>query len=135
MIEPHSAAALLTRLFLGILFLFQGYDKVFTIKIAGVIEEFRYELNKKHIPLAAVRTGAWITSLIELAGGALLILGIAKYTVLYFLAADIIMVSIAFSIIRPMWDLQFVFPRLLLLILLLILPAEWDVLSVDYFLK
>ena len=42
--------------------------------------------------------------------------------------------SLAFSIMRPMWDLQHVFPRLALLVAVLILPEAWDLISIDNFL-
>jgi putative oxidoreductase len=135
MIEPQSIAMLLARVFLGILFVFQGYDKLFNVGIRNVTEGFHSGMAGKNIPSAAVKAGAWFTSLAEFTGGGLLILGLLKYIALYILAADIILVSVAFSIIRPMWDLQFVFPRLVLLIFLLLAPAAWDLISMDYLLK
>lgn len=133
MTDPQSIAILIARIFLGILFLFQGYDKLFKVGMRNVIQDFSGEMNKKNIPMFFLTTGAWFTSLIEFICGGLLILGLAKYTALYFLCADIILVSIAFSIIRPMWDLQYVFPRVVLLIFLLVVPKEWDVFVLDNF--
>src|SRR5688572_22560537 len=116
MTDPQSAAILFTRIFLGLLFIFQGYDKLFKVGIRNVTQNFSVEMERKYVPAFLVKSGAWFTSLVEFIGGGLLILGLAKYITLYFLCLDIIMVSIAFSIIRPMWDLQFIFPRVVLLI-------------------
>jgi hypothetical protein len=58
-----------------------------------------------------------------------------KTYTLYLLSIDLILVTGTFSIITPMWDMQLVFPRLILLAILLYLPAEWDMLSLDYLLS
>ena len=133
MTDPQSAAILFARVFLGLLFLFQGYDKLFNVGMRNVIEGFSTEMQRRHVPAFLIRSGAWFTSLVEFICGGLLILGLAKYIALYFLCFDIILVSIAFSFIRPMWDMQFVFPRVALLIFLLVAPSEWDYFTLDFF--
>lgn len=129
----ETAAALITRVFLGILFFSQGYDKVFKVKIKGVVETFEYPVISKHFPKSLLTLIAYFTSYVELIGGFLLIIGFLKYYALYFLGFDLILVAVAFGMIKPMWDMQFVFPRLLLLLILLVMPSQWDVISVDYF--
>ena len=126
------AGALFARLFLGLLFFFQGYDAVFKLKVAGVISEIKEPLSKLGVPTLFITTGAYFTSYIELIGGFLLIIGFAKYYAMYLLGIDLIIASIAFGIVKPMWDMQYVFPRLILLLFLLLIPSEWDVVSVDY---
>jgi putative oxidoreductase len=126
------AGAFLARVILGLLFFFQGIDAVFNIKINGVLQTIEEPLSKIGIPKFLIVTGAWFTCYIELIGGFLLIIGFAKYYAMYLLGLDLIIASIAFGIMKPMWDMQFVFPRLVLLIFLLVIPSEWDVLSVDY---
>jgi putative oxidoreductase len=125
------AGALVARVFLGLLFFFQGYDAVFKIKIRGVMQTIKEPLSKMGVPHFLILTGAWFTSYIELIGGAVLILGFAKYCALYLLGVDLIIASIAFGITKPMWDMQYAFPRLALLIFLLVIPSSWDVVSVD----
>lgn len=126
------AIVFIARVFLGILFFFQGYDAVFNIKISGVINTFQDPLKEKAIPRFLIVLAAYYTSFIELVGGFFLIVGFMKYNTLYLLGVDLLLVAFAFSMIRPMWDMQFVFPRLLLLIFLLLVPYEWDVFSVDH---
>ncbi|MFI5164057.1 MAG: DoxX family membrane protein [Bacteroidia bacterium] len=126
------AVALIARIFLGLLFFFQGFDAVFNIKIKGIVETIHQPLLDKGIPKFFISAGAWFTSYIELVGGFLLIIGFAKYYAMYLLGLDLLFAAIAFGIIKPMWDTQFVFPRLAILIFLLVIPSEWDVISVDY---
>lgn len=125
----------LLRVILGILFFFQGYDKVFHLKISGVIDFFRVESRHRPMPEFLLVSSAYITSYIELLAGGLLILGLFKTYALYLLGFDLIIVCGAFSMLKPMWDLSLVFPRLLLVAILLYLPAEWDVLSLDFLIK
>ena len=130
----EAAAVFILRVFLGILFFAQGYDKVFKIKIKGVYETFEVPMRPKNIPHFLLRLSAYLTSYSELIGGVSLILGLFKYFTLYLLGFDILLVTIAMSMLNPMWDMQYVFPRLLVLIALLLIPASWDVFSIDYFL-
>jgi len=134
-IDNEAVLTFVLRVILGILFFFQGYDKVFKVKINGVIDFFRQELGSIKVPAFVLTSTAWFTSYAELFCGALLILGLFKQYALYILGVDLILVTGAFSLIKPMWDMQLLFPRLILLGVLLYLPAEWDVLSVDYIIQ
>lgn len=126
------AGVLIARVFLGLLFFFQGFDAIFRIKISGVLETIEEPLTRIRVPRFFILFGAYFTSYVELIGGFLLIIGFIKYYALYLLGIDIIIASIAFGIVKPMWDMQYVFPRLALLLFLLIIPSQWDVISVDY---
>lgn len=135
MSEYHETVAiLLMRLFLGCLFFFQGYDKVFNVKISGVVGIFEIPAASHHVSKRWLNAVAVYTSFAELLGGALLILGLFKYIALYALGIDLLLVAAAFGVIQPVWDLRHVFPRLVLLAALLLLPADWDVISADYWL-
>lgn len=126
------AVVLIARVFLGFLFFFQGYDAVFKIKLKGVIDTIEAPLSTLGVPKFFIILGAYFTSYVELIGGFFLIIGFVKYYSLYFLGIDLIIASIAFGITKPMWDMQFVFPRLVLLLFLLVVPSYWDVISIDY---
>ena len=125
-------AVLIARVFLGLLFFLQGYDKVFRMKVSKVIESIHTPLEAKGIPNFFSKMGAYYTSYIELICGASLIIGFAKYYCLYLLGFDLLFVALAFSLVEPVWDMRHIFPRLVLLIFLLIAPSQWDVISVDY---
>ncbi len=131
-INNEAVLTFVLRVILGILFFFQGYDRVFKLKISGVTDYFRQELGSIKVPGSILTLAAGFTSLVELICGALLILGLFKQYALYLLGIDLILVTGAFSLIKPMWDMQLLFPRLILLAVLLYLPAEWDILSIDY---
>ncbi len=130
----HTVLLFVLRTILGILFFYQGYDKLFNIKMTGVIQSFRTELGTKKIPGFILVSSAWFTSLIEFSCGGLLILGLFKTYALYLLGIDLILVTGAFSIITPMWDMQLLFPRLILLAILLYVPSVSDLLSLDHLL-
>lgn len=128
----HIAAVFILRVFLGVLFFMQGYDKVFKVGTTNVIASFKKEMYGKNISDGLISLATYYTSFIELIAGFALIIGFAKYFALFALGLDLLIVAIAFSILKPMWDMQYVFPRLILLIALLLLPSDWDSLSVDY---
>lgn len=125
----------LCRTLLGILFFAQGFDKVFKIGISEVARGFEQPASKYKISNALLKALSAITSFSELIGGFLLLIGFLKYPALYLLGFDLLLVSASFSLIRPMWDMQYVMPRLSLLIALLIFPPEWGKWSLEYLLK
>jgi uncharacterized membrane protein YphA (DoxX/SURF4 family) len=127
-------ALFLIRAIAGALFFFQGYDKIFHIKIPNVVHAFEnpYPTGFR-IPTWLLKPAVLLSSWIEFIGGALLFLGLFRDPVLYAIGADLLFVAIAFSVLKPMWDMQFFFPRLVLILLLLMLP-EADMLSLDYLL-
>ncbi|HTB32284.1 MAG TPA: DoxX family protein [Bacteroidia bacterium] len=125
-------AALIARVFLGFVFFLQGYDKVFRLGVKQVIQTVHQPLSEKGVPKFFSALGAYFTSYVELICGAFLILGFAKYYCLYLLGFDLLFAAIAFGIVEPVWDMRHIFPRLALLIFLLVIPSHWDVISVDY---
>lgn len=129
--QHEITAAFITRVFLGLLFFFQGYDAIFNIKIKNVIQTYEDSFALKGIPRFLTVSGAWFTSFAEFIGGLLLVLGIFQYYALTILGLDILIASIAFGIASPMWDTRHVFPRLVLLIFLFLIPESWNVISLD----
>lgn len=132
-IDKEVIAMFIARVFLGCLFFFQGLDAVFNIKVKGVIGAIEQPLLEKGVPKFFIAAGAYFTSYVELIAGFCLIVGFAKYYALYLLGLDMLVASFAFGIVKPMWDMKFVFPRLALLLFFLIAPSDWDVMSVDYY--
>ena len=125
-------AETMVRVFAGILFFFQGYDKLFKIKMPGVIDTFMADASRRNISRPFVSLVAYYTSIVEFVGGILLMFGLLNNYVLYALGIDLLLVCFAFSFIEPMWDMKHVFPRFLLIIFLLLLPLEQNILSLDY---
>lgn len=135
--EDHKLqiAELFIRLFAGILFLFQGYDKLFKVKMKGVIFSFTADSDRQNIPRGFVTLVAYYTSIIEFAGGILLMLGLFTNFTLYALGFDLLLVCFAFTYLQPMWDMKHVFPRFLFIVLLLLLPSSYNGFSLDTFLN
>lgn len=131
-VDYHEAAtAFIARVFLGSLFFFQGYDAVFNVKVKNIISTYETVFSNRGIPKFLIKTGACFTSYTELIGGLLLIFGLFEYCALYLLGLNLIAASIAFSITQPMWDMRFVFPRLVLLLFLLATPPSWNIWTID----
>src|ERR1043165_1805064 len=114
-----SYGVLVARVFLGVLFAFQGFDAIFNVKISNVIGAYEDSFSGKGISRPLVAVGSWFTSIVELVGGILLITGYQYYPTLCMLGFNLVFVSIAFSILEPMWDMKFFFPRMALILLLL----------------
>lgn len=125
-------AELLIRLFLGMLFLVQGYDKLFNIKMSNVINTFMEKSFRHHIARPLIVAISYFTSIVEFVGGIFLILGLFTNYAVCILGIDLLLVSLAFSIMNPLWDMKHVFPRFILIILLLFLPLENGTISLDY---
>ena len=77
-------AILTIRLILGLIFLMQGFGKVFTWGIEKVYKaDYFYGTFKDLLPDFIIQSTAYYTSYIELIGGLLLILGLKTNYVLY----------------------------------------------------
>src|SRR6478735_8709739 len=92
-----NLAELFLRIFTAILFLFQGYDKLFRIKIPGVVEAFQGEAANYRIPKWLLVFVAYYTSFTEFFCGLLLLIGLFSNYALFALGLDMILVTIAFS--------------------------------------
>ena len=132
----RNIAVLIIRLILGLIFLMQGFGKVFTWGVEKVYNsDFFYEAYKDLLPDFLTHFTAYYTSYIELIGGLLLVLGFKTNYALYALATVLIIVTFGHGLAEPIWDLSHVMYRTILLVTLLIIPVEWDKFSVDYLIK
>lgn len=107
--------------FRDLVFIFQGYDKLFIVKVKNVVNAFHNETDRKHIPEFLLVFTSYFTSITEFIGGILLVTGLFHQFVAIILAINLLVVAFAFSFLRPMWDMQHVFPRVILLTLILLL--------------
>lgn len=134
-INKYQIAELILRVFCGVIFVYQGYDKLFKIKISGVTQAFQMNAQKNNIPDFLLKGAAVYTSFVEFIGGLLLVLGLFKNYALLLLGVDLIIVAMGFSMMEPVWDMRHVFPRLMMVFVLLILPGEWEYFSIDQLIK
>lgn len=134
-IPPDHFIQLILRIIAGVLFFFQGYDKVFKMGISQVITTITPSYQRAGFPMWAIRGVAFLTSWVEFIAGALLVLGLFRYEAAYLLCIDLLIVSVGMSIIDPVWDARLVSVRLFLLALFLVLPSHYDWFSLDALLK
>lgn len=133
--STRAAGAFFTRALLGIIFLMQGYGKVFKYTVPKIYDMFFRDFETTFLPKWLIWCTAWYTSYIELICGFLLITGLFRKIALYLLGIDLLIVSFGHGLIEPIWDLSHVIPRAVLLIALLLLPQEWDKWNLDNILK
>lgn len=133
LITEHSIIALALRLIAGIVFLIQGYDKIFNIGMNGVVRTVNNQYLDKGFPEWIVKLISYITSYIEFVGGLLLIVGLYIAPASYFLLLDLTIVTFGMSVLNPVWDMRVVWPRLVLVTSILLIPDGWDMLCIDYF--
>lgn len=128
-------AVLTLRLLLGFIFFFQGYGKVFKFGLNSVYQNFFLKSYSELLPDFLLLFSAYYTSIIELVGGALLVVGFKRDYTLYALASVLVMVTFGHGLKDPIWDLSDVMYRTLLLVSLLLLPKDLDKYSVDFLIK
>lgn len=126
----RGIALLIVRVIAGLLFFFQAYDKIVKLGIKNVIYTFRQSLSETFLQGGLLSSGVYVSSYLELVGGAMLVAGFCRDQVLYILGFDLLIVALIFSMIKPMWDMQYFFPRLILIVTLLLCPPEWDCFTV-----
>ena len=130
-----QVAVLTMRLILGFIFFFQGYGKVFKFGLDAVYNNFFLKPYSKLLPDFLLLFTAYYTSIIELVGGLLLIIGLKRDYTLYALASVLVIVSFGHGLKDPIWDLSDVMYRTILLVALLLLPKDLDKYSLDFFIK
>ncbi len=128
-----QVAVLTIRLLLGFIFFFQGFGKVFKFGLDSVYKNFFLSSYGDILPDFLLFFTAYYTSIIELLGGFLLIIGYKRDYALYALASALIIVAIGHGLKDPIWDLSHVMFRAILLISLLLLPKKLDIFSIDSF--
>lgn len=128
----RNIGMLIIRLALGFVFLMQGYGKVFNWGVENIFESTFMPYNE-YLPSYVLKIAAYYTSYVELIGGQLLILGLFRNYALYALGSVLVIVTFGHGLSEPIWDMQHVIYRAILLIPLLLLPDEWDTIRLDSF--
>jgi uncharacterized membrane protein YphA (DoxX/SURF4 family) len=121
----HGLIFLALRIIVAVLFFFQSYDKLFRIGTKSITDQMRATFPS--VPSAILYFSILLSGIAELTGSLLLLTGISIQWGVVILLIDMAAVALSFSMIRPMWDMQYYFPRLILILILALLPADWDV--------
>lgn len=127
----RNAGMFFIRVLLGIIFLMQGYGKIFTMGLPVVYDRFFKAFENGILPKWLIVFTAYYTSYVELIGGLLLIAGLLRKYAMYLLALDLLIVSFGHGLMEPIWDLSHVIPRAILLSVLFFLPYSWDKWNLD----
>ena len=101
----------------------------------GVIDVFAADADRYRIPRPLLSGVAYYTSMVEFFGGFFLLAGFFTSYTLYALGLDLVLVGLAFTYMSPMWDMKYVFPRLVLVVTLLLLPEQYQYFSLDHFIS
>jgi putative oxidoreductase len=131
----RAAGLFFARALLGIIFLMQGYGKVFGFGVAKVYDLFFKDFEHTLLPKWLLWGTVYYTSYVELICGFLLMIGLLRQCSLFLLAANLLIVSFGHGLMEPIWDLQHVMPRAILLITLLLVPQRWDRWCLDRLIK
>ncbi|MBS1597348.1 MAG: DoxX family protein [Bacteroidetes bacterium] len=134
-IMTKAAGMFFIRSLLAIIFLMQGYGKIFSIGIAKVYDMFFKSFETSFLPKWLIVSTAYYTSYSEFICGILLLAGLFQKFAMYFLAVDLLIVSFGHGLMEPIWDLSHVMPRAILLAALFLLPRNWDTWSIDSFIQ
>jgi putative oxidoreductase len=122
----RAVGLLCLRLLLGVIFFMQGFGKVFSWGVEQVYQSSFAISSYQNFPDWLLSAVAYYTSYVELIAGFLLLIGWWRDYSLYALASVLIIVSFGHGWASPIWDLQHVLFRALLLVSLLLLPKSWD---------
>lgn len=121
----RAAGLFLLRGVLGIIFMMQGFGKIFKWGISNVYMNF-FASFEETLPKPILWCTVYYTSFVEFIAGALLLLGLMRYWAAFALGSVLLIVSFGHGLAQPIWDLQHVFPRTVLLVVFLLLPKDWD---------
>ena len=122
----QKVATFFTRVLLGIIFLMQGIGKVFQWGVEGVYQSGFKSYEETFLPKFVIVFAAYFTSYTELISGFLLVVGLFRNYALYALGLVLLIVSFGHGLTSPIWNLNDVMWRSILLIFLLVIPKEWD---------
>lgn len=129
--ENLDIASLLLRTVTGILFFFQGYDKIFMVKIPNVVLTFQDPIKKSFLPNILLKPLVILSSFTEMFGGLFLFFGLFKFCTLALLSVNLVFVAFSFSSIKAMWDMQYFIPRFAFVLILWVIPFSHDIYSLD----
>ena len=126
-------AALIARLVLGLIFFMAGVFKVFTLTPIGHAQRWFLPYSDTFLPTWSLWAVGLTIPFVELIAGFLLLLGLWVRPSLLALGAVLVVVTFGHLLKEPLYPFhEHVFPRLALVLFLLVMPATDDRLSIDH---
>ncbi len=130
--RSRAWALLFARLVLGFIFFMAGVFKVFSMTPVGHVRKWFLPYQDTFLPSWSLWAVGLAIPLVELVGGALLLLGWRVYHALLALGVVLVIVTFGHLLKEPLYPFhEHVIPRLALLLFLLVMPRDADQFSLD----
>jgi len=139
-VNPSAArsrawAILFARLVLGLIFLMAGIYKVWNLTPAGHVRRWFLPYQDTFLPTWSLWAAGLAIPFAELLGGAALVAGWRVREALWALGVVLVVVTFGHLLKEPLYPFhEHVFPRLALLLFVLVMPREEDTFSIDHLL-
>lgn len=134
--KSRAWALLFARLVLGLIFIMAGIYKVFRLTPVGHVQKWFLPYQDTFLPVWSLWAVGLAIPIVELLGGALLLLGWRIREALLALGTVLVVVTFGHLLKEPLYPFhEHVIPRLALVLFLLVMPAEADLLSMDRWLR
>ena len=130
--RSRAWALLFARLVLGFIFFMAGGYKVFELTPAGHVHKWFLPYTDTFLPAWSLWAVGLAIPFVELAAGGLLLAGWRIREALLALGFVLVVVTFGHLLKEPLYPFhEHVFPRLALLVFLLVMPRDADTLSID----
>jgi uncharacterized membrane protein YphA (DoxX/SURF4 family) len=131
--RSRAWALLFARLVLGFIFFMAAVFKVFSLTPVGHVRKWFLPYQDTFLPSWSLWAVGLAIPLVELVGGALLLLGWRVYHALLALGVVLVIVTFGHLLKEPLYPFhEHVIPRLALLLFLLVMPRDADQFSLDH---
>ncbi len=131
--QRYAWALLFARFALGLIFCMAGLHKVFVQGPAGHVRQWFLPYQDTFLPVWSLWVVGYSIPFVELVAGALVIIGWHTRAALVALGVVLVTVTFGHLLKEPLYAFhEHVFPRLVLLLFVLIVPREADRFSLDY---
>jgi uncharacterized membrane protein YphA (DoxX/SURF4 family) len=129
-------AILFARAVVGLIFFMAGVWKVFQLGPAAHARRYFLPFQDTFLPTWSLWLTGFVIPFVELIAGALVIVGLRTRAALVSLGFVLVIVTFGHLLKEPLYAFhEHVIPRLALVVLVLLLPQEWDRYSLDAFLR
>ena len=133
--RSRAWAILFARLVLGLIFLMAGIYKVWNLTPAGHVRRWFLPYQDTFLPTWSLWAAGLAIPFAELLGGAALVAGWRVREALWALGVVLVVVTFGHLLKEPLYPFhEHVFPRLALLLFVLVMPREEDTFSIDHLL-
>lgn len=132
--SAEAWAAFFARVILGLIFLIAGWYKVFDLGAANHAQQLFVDPFAEHwIPEWLLWVTGYTIPFFELVAGLFLVIGLRIKTAAIAVGFILILVTYGHLLQQPLFDITtHIFPRTILLLIILYLYPKHDILSVDY---